>query len=384
MVEFGESVGYHNRSPDEEERSKKELSRSSLRSYRSFECSPYRSLWRNERSWNEKVAEMTAKKRYMTIKRVINILLLIICFALTLLEQPYKIQASGYLVTLAVFLVTDPIVALDIFLAPQTRRILAVMCVLATAAIWKTERDILIVVGVLAVFGLFLIKKLNVSWLANYNWLLSDEVEDVLMMDADHISVMAWQAHGKRATRTLLYKLGLDIGGRDQSEEILDVLHKPVYLLGYIYGAEKVLKYHELEDELEKVDAEVVELKEEIKMLHSEKKRLEEELEISKESVTELDSTADYWRKLFQEERKNCERLEQANKDILESVPSEEVLKERMEALKNSTLEERVMMAINEGMSYQKAADYAGCSKTKVANIVKAMKEREGNKNETK
>ena len=375
MVEFGESVGYHNRSPDEEERSKKELSRSSLRSYRSFECSPYRSLWRNERSWNEKVAEMTAKKRYMTIKRVINVLLLVICFGFTLMEQPYKIQVSGYLVTLAVFLVTDPIVALDIFLAPQTRRILAVMCVLATAAIWKTERDILIVVGVLAVFGLFLIKKLNVSWLANYNWLLSDEVEDVLMMDADHISVMAWQAHGKRATRTLLYKLGLDIGGRDQSEEILDVLHKPVYLLGYIYGAEKALKCHELEEKLEEANVQIGNLEEEIKTLKTEKKRLEIELKDAN------DTTADYWRKLFQEERKNCERLEQANKDILESVPSEEVLKERMEALKDSTLEERVMMAINEGMSYQKAADYAGCSKTKVYNIVKAMKEKESKGN---
>ena len=317
----------------------------------------------------------------MTIKRVINILLLIICFALTLLEQPYKIQASGYLVTLAVFLVTDPIVALDIFLAPQTRRILAVMCVLATAAIWKTQRDILIVAGVMVAAGIFLIKKLNVSWLANYNWLLSDEVEDVLMMDADHISVMAWQAHGKRATRTLLYKLGLDIGGRDQSEEILDVLHKPVYLLGYIYGAEKALKCHELEEKLEEANVQIGNLEEEIKTLKTEKKRLEIELKDANDSIEANDATADYWRKLFQEERKNCERLEQANKDILESVPSEEVLKERMEALKDSTLEERVMMAINEGMSYQKAADYAGCSKTKVANIVKAMKEKESKGN---
>lgn len=380
MVEFGESVGYHNRSPDEEERSKKELSRSSLRFYRSFECSPYRSLWQKERSWNEKVAEMTAKKRYMTAKRVICVLMLAICFTLTMVEQPYKVQASSYLVTLAVFFVTDPIVALDIFLAPQTRRILAVMCLVATAAIWKTQRDILIVAGVMVAAGIFLIKKLNVSWLANYNWLLSDEVEKVLMMDSDNISVMAWQAHGKRATRTLLYKLGLDIGGRDQSEEILDVLHKPVYLLGYIYGLEKTVNYHELEDELEKVNAEVGELKEEIKMLQSDKKRLEKELEESDVLIKTNDSTVDYWRNLYQKERQLNEQLQRANEEILESVPSEEALKERAAVLKEMTLEERVLMALENGMSYQEVADFAGCSKTTVSRI-KKKKENESKGN---
>lgn len=375
MVEFGESVGYHNRSPDEEDRSKKELSRSSLRSYRSFECSPFRSIDRNERSWNEKVAEISSKKRFISIKQTINIVLLAASFIFTLVEQPVEIQIFSYLSTLSFFFAADPISAMDIFLAPQTRRILSVVCIMIAVAIIKCERNILIVVTIITLLGLFFIKKLNTSWLAHYNWVLSDEVEKVLMIDSEHASVLSWQADGKRKTRTLLYKLGLDIGSCDQSEEILDVLHKPVYLCGYLCGMKKDIDYKKKTDMLSQAREELNEFKEKYNNLEHAYNKILKQIEDEKNEFLDLIRTANEWQQMYKEELERNKVLLEANKELLESLPNEELVERSEENKAVYGIDDKIIdLRESKGLSYGKIAEILGCSKTKVSNVITKWK----------
>ncbi|KIR02528.1 hypothetical protein P261_01343 [Lachnospiraceae bacterium TWA4] len=51
----------------------------------------------------------------------------------------------------------------------------------------------------------------------------------------DNKSTGAWQGHGRRESRTLLYQLGYT-----PNENVLDFYIKPIYLLGHMHGMKKV------------------------------------------------------------------------------------------------------------------------------------------------
>ena len=326
-----------------------------------------------KRSWNEKAARNAEKERYVLAKKMANAILLASSFTATITEQPWDVQVCYYLSTLAMFLATDPLDAMTRFLAPQSRNIMAVMAAMAILVIICPEKPIITIVGLLTTAGGTAIKVMNSTWLASYNWLMSAEVQKALRIDPDDTAAKAWQAQGRREIRTLLYELGYDA-----YDNILDILHRPVYLCGYLNGFRKTVNY---EKQLQKAQAAAEqgkEYQEKYKQLQkADQERAAELLEI-RQRLQEAECSASYWQKMFQQEEKISQKLQEANDVLLSDLPDPaEVIeqKEKIQHLKEQTVEEKVMCALENGMSLSEAGKMAGVSKSTAYRIKQQMEQ---------
>lgn len=186
----------------------------------------------------------------------------------------------------------------------------------------------------------------------------------------------AWQAHGRRETRTLLYELGYEA-----TDDLLDILHRPVYLAGYLNGYEKTVKY---KSRLEAAEAAAEQGKEYRKQLQELQKvehgKTAEILEV-KQLLQEEKANSIYWRKLYQQEAKENQQLREINNELVQSLPEpEEIVKhtEQIEQQENQSVEEKVMAALETGMSYAEAGKLAGVSKS-TAYRIKQQAEQDNN-----
>lgn len=346
---------YSQRSRPFQKRSKAFQSHSKSRS-RTF-----RSPFQN-RSWNEKAARNAENERHVLLKKVANGILLASSFTATITEQPWTVQACYYLSTLAMFLATDPLDAMTRFLAPQSRNIMAVMAAMAILVIICPEKPIITIVGLLTTAGVTAIKVMNAVWLASYNWLMSAEAQKALRIDPEDTAARAWQAHGRRETRTLLYEMGYDA-----YDNILDILHRPVYLCGYLNGFRKTVNYEKQLQEAQAAAEQGKEYQEKYKQLQkADQERAAELLEI-RQRLQEAECSASYWQKMFQQEEKISRKLQEANEALLAGLPDPvEAMekKEKIQQLKELSIEEKVLAALEAGMSLSDAGKAAGVSKT--------------------
>lgn len=341
---------------------KEYYNRFSKRLHRSFYRSPARSRNDEKRSWNEKAARNAEIERPVLTKKISSLVVLALCFLMTLTEQHWKLQGACYLAALAVFFGMDPLEALNRFLAPQSRSILVLLSITGMIAVIHPEKKFILIAGLVIVLGLFAIKVMNISWLATYNWVMSAEVQKTLRIDPEHTSVLAWQAHGKRETRTMLYELGYNT-----DDDVLDVLHRPVYLCGYLNGFKKTANYEKQMQEAQEMAQQI----EEYKRLCGELQQIDQERTIEMEELNKRISTAeeqvDYWRKLCKKEQEMNEKLIAANDELMDALPDPGELleqKKRVDQIKEQDLKERVLEALDAGMSYAEAGRFAGCSKT--------------------
>lgn len=334
------------------------------------------------RDWNEKAQRNAKNNRYVPAKIIVNLILLIGCFAETLLELEPLYQIVSYVLLFAVFMASDPLDALTRVLAPQTRYIIGLSACMVIVVIIKPYPQLIVIVCVMITAGLVAIKIFNHSWLASYNWLMSAEVQTALLIDTDNKATKAWQAHGRRETRTLLHELGYPA-----TDDVLDILHRPIYIAGYLNGYEKTAKnkqkIEKLENTAQKYKNTADNLAEQLKEIRKENQSLlaeQKELQAKYDSANE-EST--HWYKLYQQDHKLAEQLEAANEELLNAIdsPADYVDQEKnLEEIQSQTMEEKVLSALAAGASYAEAGRLAGCSKSKAYRIHKDSQDSSENK----
>lgn len=244
-------------------------------------------------------------------------------------------------------------------------------CVVAVTAILRPAGNCVMVCGLILSGSLTLVYLLNTSWLGSYNWLMTESVQTALRTDLDNRAVRNWQANGRRQIHTLLLNLGFDNG-----DFALDNVYRPVYVCGYLNGYEKTVKQKSrLEAAVVQADESKRELKECRKKLGDAMKMVKEyesEAAQALQNFQEATDASRYWEQMYIAETKGSAHLEQANEELVASLPDPAavVLESiRMEDVREKTMDEIVLECLANGMSYAQAGKAAGCSKSKAYRI---------------
>lgn len=304
------------------------------------------------------------------------------CFTETLLELEPLYQILSYLMLFAVFMASDPLDALTLVLSPQSRYIIGLSAIMVIVVLLKPHKPLIAIVAVIIVSGLVAIKIFNRSWLASYNWLMSSSVQTALLIDTDNRATKAWQGHGRRETRTLLFELGYPA-----TDDVLDMVHRPVYLCGFLNGYEKTSKHNQklekAENTAQKYKDTADNLTEQLKAIRKENQSLMAEQKELQARCTEAEQQGTHWYKLYQSEHKLAEQLQAANEELINSLenPADQVEHgNNLEEIQHQTLEEKVLSALAAGASYAEAGRLAGCSKSKAYRIHKDSQDSSENK----
>lgn len=335
-----------------------------------------------KREWNEKAQRNAENNRYVPVKAAVNLILLAGCFTETLMELDQLYQVISYILLFSVFMATDPLDALTRYLAPQTRYIAALCGIMIIVVIIRPYRPLVMIVCFIVTLGLTAIKIFNQSWLASYNWLMSAAVQNALLYDLDNKATKAWHAHGRRETRTLLHEMGYQA-----TDDILDILHRPVYLCGYMNGYKKEVKYKQklqrienvaenYKDQLQEVNAQLQNLKKESQAINKDYMQLQARLQEETQQST-------HWYQMYQAEHKLAVQLQSANEElvsVLESSADQVIQGSKLVEIKAQSMEDKVLSALAAGASYADAGRIAGCSKSKAYRIHKDSKESGENK----
>ena len=321
------------------------------------------SLDKQKRLWTVKAQRNGTKKRYVSFKTAALVVTLSLCTIYTITKHNITVQVSLWLLALSVLTVTDPIDILGRFLAQQSRILIAIMffSLSLTATVKNADTTIITICYSLLAAALIYLK--NKTWLAAYNWLASAEVQKILHIDPDNISAKSWQAHGRRECRTMLYELGYST-----NDEVLDIFHKPIYLLGYLHGVKKNKDISCTLEELESLKTQNTALEKENKELKQENKEVIRELNITKDARSD---NAAYWRSKITSLEKENKMLKAANEELVNSMEEPETNIVMYPTKK--TEDEIVNDLLQQGFSYRQIAEEIGCSKSKVANIVKRI-----------
>lgn len=317
------------------------------------------------RPWTVKAARNAENKRTVgSWKQVVSLLTLIVSLLSTMTEQEPKIQIISYLVFCSVFFMFDPLDVLTRILAPQSCNLLAICQILVIVGILKPNEGYMIVMVMLVAGSLIAIRFFNTRWLASHNWLMSAAVQKALLIDADNKATRAWASHGRRETRTLLHELG-----HDADDSLLDILHRPVYLCGFLNGFEKTTK---VKSRMEALQSKVDKYSESLQEAKKENKNLKDELaEIKKErddlqaNLTEMEYIYNNIQSLYSETQKENARLRAANEELLNGLPETEELPEVL------TEEAQIRHYLNQGMSIRKISEIMKIPKCRIERVKK-------------
>lgn len=315
------------------------------------------------RPWTWKAARNAKNSRTVPIwKQVTALSALTVALVSTLTEQEPKTQVIAYLVFGAVFCLLDPIGCLTRRLAPQSCYLLAIDQILIVVGIIQPMRGYLIVMLVLIAGSLTAIRFLNYEWLAGYNWIMSEAVQKALLVDVDNKATKAWQAHGRRETRTLLHELGYQA-----DDSILDILHRPVYLCGFLNGYEKTTKYksrlESLENKADQYSKVSKELKAENQKLKNEISSLKEVEDEIRAQLSESEYMYNNIQQMFAESQAENRRLRMANEELVQGLSDIE------EPSEEQTEEAQIRRLLRQGMSIRKIAEILQIPKCRVERV---------------
>ena len=313
--------------------------------------------------WTWKAQRNAQNRRTVPLwKQVISLSALVVSLVSTLTEQEPKVQVIAYLVFGAVFCLLDPIGCLTRRLAPQTCCLLAIDQILIVVGIIQPMRGYVIVACMLITGSLTAIRFLNYEWLAGYNWIMSEAVQKSLLVDADNKATKAWQTHGRRETRTLLHELGYQA-----DDSILDILHRPVYLCGFLNGYEKTTKYKSRLESLENKADKYLQVSKDLK---AENQNLKNEISSLKEVEAELRaqlSESEHMynnvQKMYAASQAENRRLRIANEELLQGVPEPSEMPEELSE------EEQIRRLLAQNMSIRKIADVLQIPKNRVEKV---------------
>lgn len=349
----------------------------------------------HERTINEKAARGAENRRYGGLILMVFVLGLSGCFAETLMHVDTLIQVCSYLSILCYFFALDPIRALYRSIAPQSRIILALITAMTIVGLICQYQEYIIIASLLSLSGLFAIYRCNASWLAADNWMMSTYVQRAIRascVDTARIDEI-WQAYGRRECSTLLYEMGYEVTE-------LDRIHRAVWLCGWMRGYEKTAKYQQRMEAAEQTKEKYKNLKENYSALQKKNAEAERTIKELEAQISEDSFQYAQLQKLYNQERKENELLQAANEELLNemiaatdtappagqpdpdqnpeaAVPPGKIiqLQRKSEEIKEKSREEKVLEALQAGMSLAEAGKFAGCSKSTAYNIQKAHKE---------
>lgn len=315
------------------------------------------------RPWTWKAQRNAQNRRTVPIwKQVIALSALVVSLVSTLTEQEPKTQVIAYLVFGAIFCLLDPIGCLTRRLAPQSCYLLAIGQILIVVGVIKPYGPYITVAGLLITTSLTAIKFLNYEWLAAYNWVMSDAVQKALLIDVENKATKAWQAHGRRETRTLLYELGYQA-----DDSILDILHRPVYLCGFHNGYEKTTKVKSRIEALENKADKYMQISKDLKAENQNLKNKISELKESEGEFRAQLSEMEYMYKniqqMYAESQNENRRLRAANEELLQGVPEPAEMPEKLSE------EEQIRRLLSQGTSIRKTAEILQIPKGRVEKV---------------
>lgn len=338
------------------------------------------------RARNTKSRRKHSKNRtVLLLKWLLPLLSLFLSTASTLCYCSILIQLTAWLMFFILTIVCDPLDTLDRILAPQSRWIIGFVLFLCTVNMWYKDMAMLGITIVLSCAGLAGVFYGNQYWMDAYSWEYSPQVQRSLYLDADADTpaIRAWQSHGKRESRTALIELGLEHG-----ENLLDIYAKPLYLVGYYNGRQKTAglkkQLQQLENSKNTLSNRLEKVKEQLQEKELQVQKLQEQLQNAKSmdqtSTLRLEKR-ELEARLDSLQRENA-NLRAANEELLEGIADpveQEAVRQEITVQTGENLQERVLVARAQGLSYRKIGELLGISKSQAFSICKAA-EQEQNK----
>lgn len=236
-----------------------------------------------------------------------------------------KGQIIAYVISLASMIGIDPLNAITLFIAPQTRFMLTTDLLLIVPAILKPNERYIAVITVLAFFSLLACWFSNRNWLYCYNWLASASAQRAVTKCPDAKGCKAWQKSGRREARAALAECGLKF-----NNDLLDSYGMTLYLVGFYSGFSKTEKVKRRAgkalEELENMIDYSEELEEKNDILNSDLQNKDYEIDEMRNKA-ELYRTAMIEKEAAEKELKAAneekEALKRANAELAAAAPED-------------------------------------------------------------
>lgn len=335
-----------------------------------------------KRSWNVRASRRGKNNRLEAAKFTGTALAFLAGLAGTMTDRPAQIQIAIWLVSVAAMVLLDGLHFFDRYFSLQARAIIAAALVCYAGYVVTELETVLHAAGIITGTGLLLIIVLNKKWLSAENWLMSEAGQRALLIDADNAAARSWQSYGRRETRSMLYSLGLE-----SSDNSLDIIHRPIWLDGFLSAEQKLGRYRE---RLAKVEAQA-----------KEAGRLHEELEEARAEATRYyNEMRDYKTELEFTQRENSQiikdngalsnenaELRRANAELCEALKYDQSDQDeaagadpRQQEHESGVIEvktdlDRLLDYIAQGYSQTHAGKLIGVSKATASRMIREARE---------
>lgn len=332
-----------------------------------------------KRSWNVRASRKLKNNRLEAVKFICSVLAFLSGLGGTMTDRPAQIQLTIWLISLAALILFDGLHFFDRFFSIQSRAIISASAVCYAAYVYTELETVFQAAGIITGTGLLLIIVLNKKWLSAENWLMTEAGQRALLIDCDNEATRQWQAAGRRETRSMLYSLGLE-----SSDNSLDIIHRPIWLAGYLSAEQKLGRYRERMMKLEARAKEAGSLSGELEESRAEATRYYQELKQIKSDLAHTEKRADALAKDNEVLANENAELRRANEELCEALKFDQTEdtgadpegQERGTGVYPVKTDlERLLDYIEQGYSQTQAGKLIGVSKATASRMVKEARE---------
>lgn len=353
---------------------------------------------KKSRSWNIK-ANATADTFNIGFYGVVLTVTALLCGVIaTYTLESLRLQIAVWIIASAIVVPFDVLHFFDRFLSMQSR-VAVSLSLLSIGIFIMTEIESAMQIAIITVItSVFLIAVLNNKWLAAEQWLLTDAGQKALQLDLENKATKAWQGYGRRETRSMLCSLGIE-----STDDALDIVHRPIWLSGYLQSEYKVSHYEAQAEKVNELKEIIKKQKEEIDILN---KDYDESFAKVRDLKYEVQDLQTQYSSLSREYKNLSKEYNLLNGHYNELLAENDMLSAMLESSKEEepiensssiievpvcedtnddvvvTLEtheptelEQLLDLIEQGYSQSKAGEMLGMSKSKASKMIKNARE---------
>lgn len=277
-----------------------------------------------------------------------------------------RMQVMMYISTAMLFVITNPLHAVERFLALPSRFMVAAVLLMIDLLISFPTRNMILATMIVTLILMTFVMIGNKSWLIRETYLATEFTRKSQDTESEDLPFLSWRAHGKRELWTTLEQAGLTV-----TENELNFGYRIAWRLGYYSGMTMVeskngyiddLKstIEDLSEELETKNSELEKIAwwtQNYKEMDSEIADLKVQLKEAQEETDyyqlQLDDHEDLERRLNDELQKKEKQLQEYKTDGNDHEHEEELVKRMLEA----------------GISYRKIEAVTGWNKYKTGEV---------------
>lgn len=299
----------------------------------------------------------------------------------TLTVAPTRLQATFYLLSLAVMVGGDPLQLFNLILAKESRIIISFIIGMFASGFlyfWSIMQYWYLTAAV-TLIGALLIRCLNYRWMRSENYYMDSAVESAIVNNPDSKAYQAYIDRGKTKCRTLALRQNFQF-----TDQILDGCFGLFYRLGYADGWNKTeqvnVTIQKLTERAEKAESKAKEAEQELKTVTAEFLNTEKELNSLKDEIRGAKATAEYHMKLYESIKNENLRLTATNEELISMIgaesPIEDIINitEMTDEIKESA-EDRARELLRQGYSIRKTVELSGVSFYNVNRIKQELKQ---------